>query len=108
MHDKFASNQSQKSLKSNFKKECKLAVTDCPDEKFELNKQNVRILQRIVDARQVNVRNRMSLISSIQAEEKRANSQRGAMLRADARKMSSIALSNQKLAVKLFTSKPTY
>ena len=69
-------------------------MTISVDEKFELNKQNVRILQRIVDARQVNVKNRVSLISSIQAEERRASSQRGAMLRADARKLSSIALSN--------------
>ena len=31
-------------------------------EKYEINKQNVKILQRIVDARQVNVRSREDLM----------------------------------------------
>jgi len=68
----------------------------------------VKILQRIVDARQVNLNSRDKLINGIRREEKSARGTRDALMRADLRKMSEIAASNQKFAVKLFTSKPTY
>lgn len=61
-----------------------------------------------MDARQVNTRSRENLFTGIKREESRSRSTRNAMVRADMRKMSEIAVSNQKLAVKLFTSKPTY
>lgn len=47
-------------------------------------------------------------MSSIQRNENRSNSQRNAMIRAESRKNSEIAKKNQKLAIKLFTTKPTY
>ena len=44
------------------------------DKKFELNKQNVQILQRIVDARQVNQRSRERILSGIRRDESRSRS----------------------------------
>lgn len=61
-----------------------------------------------MDARQVDLRSRDRIISGIRREESRSRSQRSAIARADLRKMSEIAASNQKLAVKLYTKKPTY
>jgi hypothetical protein len=51
---------------------------------------------------------REKLQSGIRREDSRQRSTRNALVRADMRKMSEIAASNRKLAVKLFTSKPTY
>lgn len=42
--------------------------------KFELNKQNVKILQRIVDARQVNQKSRERILSGIRRDESRSRS----------------------------------
>lgn len=56
----------------------------------------------------MNVQSRERLISGIRREEQQARSTRDALARADQRKMSQIADSNKKLALKLFTSKPTY
>ena len=78
------------------------------DQKFEINQQNVKILKKIIDARQINVKSRERLVSGIRNEENRASSSRNATLRADLKKQSEIAHRNQKLAIKLFTSKPTY
>ena len=66
------------------------------------------MLQRIVDARQVDFKSRDSLLSGIKSSESRVRSTREANQRADTRRMSQVALENQKIAVKLFTQKPTY
>ncbi len=65
-----------------------LCVTD---KKIEINRQNIKLLQRIVDARQVNLKSRSELMSSIAKEDQRASSQRNANLRKDSRKQSELA-----------------
>ena len=67
----------------------------------------MKLLQRIVDARQVNVRSRETLMSSIKAADSRNNTARNDYLRSQSRRQSELDQSNRKLAVKLFTSKPS-
>ena len=74
----------------------------------ELTRENAKILQKIVEARQINVKARHSVVSSIRKDEDRSRSVREALHRESLRKQGEIAMSNQKLAVKLFTQKPTY
>ena len=73
-----------------------------------LSKENAKILQKIVEARQIDVKSRHQIVNQIRKEEERARSVRDAMLRETFRKQSRIAIDNQKFAVKLFTQKPTY
>jgi len=61
------------------------------DQKYEINQQNVKILGRIIDARQINVKSRERLVSGIRNEESRAINSRNATLRADLKKQSEIA-----------------
>ena len=51
---------------------------------------------------------RVQVVNSIRKDEDRSRSVRNAMHRDALRRQSEIAMSNQKLAVKLFTQKPTY
>ena len=48
------------------------------------------------------------MVNTIRKDEERSRSVRDAMHRESLRRQSQIAMSNQKLAVKLFTQKPTY
>lgn len=73
-----------------------------------LTKQNAKILQKIVEARQINVKARGQFVASIKQEEIRSRSVRDALQRANARRATELALENQRFAVKLFTQKPTY
>ena len=74
----------------------------------ELTKENAKILQKIVEARQINVKARHKLVSTIKKDEDRSRSVRDALARASVRRQSEIAMDNQRIAVKLFTQKPTY
>ena len=74
----------------------------------ELTRENAKILQKIVEARQINVKARNQLVTSIKKDEDRSRSVRDAMARANVRRQSEIAMDNQRIAVKLFTQKPTY
>jgi ribonuclease HII len=74
----------------------------------EISYQNVKLLQRIVDARQVNFKSRDQLINGIKEGELRVQKSRVASIRIENRKLSRMADENKKIAVKLFTSKPTY
>lgn len=74
----------------------------------ELTKENAKILQKIVEARQINVKARNQLVGNIKKDEDRSRSVRDAMARANVRRQSEIAMNNQRIAVKLFTQKPTY
>jgi len=65
-------------------------------------------LQKIVEARQINVKVKTCNLNDIRKEEQRARSTRDANVRAGLRRQSEIAMNNQKLAIKLFTQKPTY
>lgn len=58
------------------------------ERRFDLNRDNVKLLQRIVDARQVNFKSRESMISGIKQEESRLRSSRDSSQRADMRKLS--------------------
>jgi hypothetical protein len=83
--------------KQSYRKECKSAQSKLEtflDQKFEINQQNVKILRKIIDARQINVKSRVRLVSGIRNEESRANSSRNATLRADLKKQSEIAHRN--------------
>ena len=73
-----------------------------------MTRENAKILQKIVEARQINVKARNQLVTSIKKDEDRSRSVRDAMARANVRKQSEIAMDNQRIAVKLFTQKPTY
>lgn len=68
-----------------------------------LTKQNAKILQKIVEARQINVKARGQFVASIKQEEIRSRSVRDALQRANARRATELALENQRFAVKLFT-----
>ena len=70
-----------------------------------LTKENAMILQKIVEARQINVKSKSNNLADIRREEHRARSTRDANLRAGLRRQSEIAMNNQKLAIKLFTQK---
>lgn len=74
----------------------------------ELTKENAKILQKIVEARQINVKARHKLVNTIKRDEDRSRSVRDALARASVRRQSEIAMDNQRIAVKLFTQKPTY
>ena len=74
----------------------------------ELTKENAKILQKIVEARQINVKARHQLVNTIKKDEDRSRSVRDALARANVRRQSEIAMDNQRIAVKLFTQKPTY
>ena len=74
----------------------------------ELTRENAKILQKIVEARQINVKARHQLVTTIKKDEDRTRSVRDAMARKTVRHQSQIALDNQRIAVKLFTQKPTY
>ena len=74
----------------------------------ELTRENAKILQKIVEARQINVKARHQVVNTIRKDEDRSRSVKDAMARESLRRQSEIAMSNQKLAVKLFTQKPTY
>ena len=60
----------------------------------ELTRENAKILQKIVEARQINVKARNQLVSSIKKDEDRSRSVRDAMARANVRKQSEIAMDN--------------
>lgn len=60
----------------------------------ELTRANAKILQKIVEARQINVKARNSLVGSIKKDEDRSRSVRDAMARANVRKQSEIAMDN--------------
>lgn len=68
----------------------------------------MKLLQRIVDARQVDDKSRSSLINVIRQGEERARLGKVASLRAVDRKQTQLAVDNQRMAVKLFSQKPTY
>ena len=74
----------------------------------ELTRENAKILQKIVEARQINVKARHQLVNTIKKDEDRSRSVRDALARANVRRQSEIAMDNQRIAVKLFTQKPTY
>lgn len=69
----------------------------------ELTRENAKILQKIVEARQINVKARHQLVNSIKKDEDRSRSVRDSMARKNVRKQSEIAMDNQRIAVKLFT-----
>ena len=69
----------------------------------ELTKENAKILQKIVEARQINVKARHKLVNTIKKDEDRSRSVRDALARASVRRQSEIAMDNQRIAVKLFT-----
>jgi len=60
----------------------------------ELTRENAKILQKIVEARQINVKARNQLVGSIKKDEDRSRSVRDAMARANVRKQSEIAMDN--------------
>jgi hypothetical protein len=68
-----------------------------------LTRENAKILQKIVEARQINVKVKTCNLNDIRKEENRARSTRDANVRAGLRRQSEIAMNNQKLAIKLFT-----
>lgn len=74
----------------------------------ELTRENAKILQKIVEARQINFKARHQLVGTIKKDEDRSRSVRDALARASVRRQSDIAMDNQRIAVKLFTQKPTY
>ena len=59
-----------------------------------MTRANAKILQKIVEARQINVKARNSLVGSIKKDEDRSRSVRDAMARANVRKQSEIAMDN--------------
>ena len=60
----------------------------------ELTRENAKILQKIVEARQINVKARNQLVNSIKKDEDRSRSVRDAMARANVRRQSEIAMDN--------------
>ena len=60
----------------------------------ELTKENAKILQKIVEARQINVKARNQLVGNIKKDEDRSRSVRDAMARANVRRQSEIAMNN--------------
>lgn len=52
----------------------------------ELTKENAKILQKIVEARQINVKARNQLVGNIKKDEDRSRSVRDAMARANVRR----------------------
>lgn len=68
-----------------------------------MTRENAKILQKIVEARQINVKVKTCNLNDIRKEENRARSTRDANVRAGLRRQSEIAMNNQKLAIKLFT-----
>jgi hypothetical protein len=68
-----------------------------------LTKENAMLLQKIVEARQINVKVKSTTLADIRRDEQRARSTRDANLRNGLRRQSEIAMNNQKLAIKLFT-----
>ena len=75
----------------------------CAGKADDLTRENAKILQKIVEARQINVKVKSQNLDSIRKEEQRARSTRDANMRAGLRRQSDIAMNNQKLAIKLFT-----
>ena len=59
-----------------------------------LTRENAKILQKIVEARQINVKARNQLVSSIKKDEDRSRSVRDSMARKNVRKQSEIAMDN--------------
>ena len=60
----------------------------------ELTRENAKILQKIVEARQINVKGRQHLVNSIRKDEDRSRGVRDAMHREALRRQSEIAMSN--------------
>ena len=71
-----------------------LTVCACPGKMEELTKENAKILQKIVEARQINVKARHQLVSTIKKDEDRSRSVRDALARANVRRQSEIAMDN--------------
>ena len=69
---------------------------------------NAKILAHIIGARQVDIRSRKTLVKTIKVGESLSQNRQVALLRSGMHRQSEIARSNQKLAIKLFTQKPTY
>lgn len=65
-------------------------------------------MSKIVNARQIDVRQHRKKSSQIKDTESRARSRRESIVRSDLKKKIELSKSNQKLAVKLFSQKPTY
>lgn len=59
-----------------------------------LTRENAKILQKIVEARQINMKSRAGVVNSIKKGEDRSRSVRDAMLRAGLRRQSEIAMNN--------------
>lgn len=59
-----------------------------------LTKENAKILQKIVEARQINVKARGEFVASIKKEENRSRSVRDALHRASLRKATDLAMEN--------------
>lgn len=59
-----------------------------------LTKENAKILQKIVEARQINMKVRANVVNGIKKGEDRSRSVRDAMMRAGLRRQSEIAMNN--------------
>ena len=59
-----------------------------------MTRENAKILQKIVEARQINVKARHQLVNTIRKDEDRTRSVRDALARKTVRKQSQIALDN--------------
>lgn len=57
-----------------------------------LTKENAKILQKIVEARQINVKARSQFVASIKKDETRSRSVRDALARANTRRKTDLAL----------------
>ena len=66
----------------------------CAEKLENLTRENAKILQKIVEARQINVKARHQLVTTIKKDEDRSRSVRDALARANVRRQSEIAMDN--------------